>query len=80
MQNVFKHGFRRTVAMILVLLMLFTLLPVSAFADDSEIEPVIEATVEAVSEQSEDTAPDVPESTAVETVQEPEEINPENMH
>ena len=78
MQNVFKHGFRRTVAMILVLL-LFTLLPVSAFADDSETEPVIEATIEAVSEQSEDAAPDVPESKAVETVQEPEEINPENM-
>ena len=79
MQNVFKHGFRRTVSMILVLLMLFTLLPVSAFADDSETEPVIEATIEAVSEQSEGAAPDVPESTAVETVQEPEEINPENM-
>lgn len=77
MQNVFKHGFRRTVAMILVLLMLFTLLPVSAFADDSETEPVIEATIEAVSEQSEDAAPDVPESTAVETVQEEEVVSEE---
>ncbi len=77
MQNVFKHGFRRTVALILVLLMLFTLLPVSAFADDSETEPVIEATIEAVSEQSEDAAPDVPESTAVETVQEEEVVSEE---